>query len=147
MDQSKSLEENLDKFQKIIVDLNNIGEKISDENQAVILLNSSPETYREVKAAIKYGRDSLTMSIVLDALKTRNLEIKKECKDDELLMARERSEKKSWKETTNGFESVEVLMVSHRDIKDAWIMDSREGTIVSSSADIASDKVTDMSML
>ncbi|KAA0043826.1 putative gag-pol polyprotein [Cucumis melo var. makuwa] len=183
MDQSKSLEENLDEFQKIVVDLNNIGEKMSDENQAVILLNSLPETYREVKAAIKYGRDSLTMSIVLDALKTRNLEIKKERKDGELLMARGRSEKKSWKgkersfrskskgksrkcflchkeghfkkncplnksreastseanvtdgynsaEITNGYdsaetgyESAEVLMVSHRDIQDAWIMDS-----------------------
>ncbi|TYK25801.1 Retrovirus-related Pol polyprotein from transposon TNT 1-94 [Cucumis melo var. makuwa] len=97
MDQSKSLEENLDEFQKIIIDLNNISEKMSDENQAVILLNSLPETYREVKAAIKYGRDSLTMSIVLDALKTRNLEMKKEHKAGELLMARGRSEKKSWK--------------------------------------------------
>ncbi|TYK10877.1 Retrovirus-related Pol polyprotein from transposon TNT 1-94 [Cucumis melo var. makuwa] len=182
MDQSKSLEENLGEFQKIVVDLNNIGEKMSDENQAVILLNSLPETYREVKAAIKYGRDSLTMSIVLDALKTRNLEIKKERKDGELLMARGRSEKKSWKgkernfrskskeksrkcflchkeghfkkncplnksreastseanvtdgynsaEITDGYdsaktgyESAEVLMVSHRDIQDAWIMD------------------------
>ncbi|KAA0043220.1 Retrovirus-related Pol polyprotein from transposon TNT 1-94 [Cucumis melo var. makuwa] len=149
MDQSKSLEENLDEFQKIIIDLNNIGEKMSDENQAVILLNSLPETYREVKVAIKYGRDSLTMSIVLDALKTRNLEMKKEHKAGELLMARGRSEKKSWKEkhqlvkrmllmgisqqrllmgtydsSKTGYESAEVLMVSYRDIQDAWIMDS-----------------------
>ncbi|KAA0060177.1 Retrovirus-related Pol polyprotein from transposon TNT 1-94 [Cucumis melo var. makuwa] len=97
MDQSKGLEENLDKFQKIIVDLNNISEKMSDENQVVILLNSLPETYREVKATIKYGRDSLTMSIVLDALKTRNLEIKKERKDGELLMAREEVTKRAGK--------------------------------------------------
>ncbi|KAL0534607.1 hypothetical protein IC582_028898 [Cucumis melo] len=181
MDQSKSLEENLDEFQKIIIDLNNISEKMSDENQAVILLNSLPETYREVKAAIKYGRDSLTMSIVLDALKTRNLEMKKEHKAGELLMARGRSEKKSWKgkerssrskskgksrkcflchkgyfkkncplnksrevstseanvtdgykrllmgtydSSETGYESAEVLMVSYRDIQDAWIMDS-----------------------
>ncbi|KAA0067243.1 retrotransposon protein, putative, Ty1-copia sub-class [Cucumis melo var. makuwa] len=66
MDQSKSLEENLDEFQKIVVDLNNI---------------------------------------VLDALKTRNLEIKKECKDGELLMARGRSEKKSWKGKERSFRS------------------------------------------
>ncbi|TYK04255.1 Retrovirus-related Pol polyprotein from transposon TNT 1-94 [Cucumis melo var. makuwa] len=59
MDQSKSLEENLDEFKKIVVDLNNI---------------------------------------VLDALKTRNLEIKKERKHGELFMARERSDKKSWKD-------------------------------------------------
>ncbi|KAA0050828.1 Retrovirus-related Pol polyprotein from transposon TNT 1-94 [Cucumis melo var. makuwa] len=117
------------------------------------------------------------MSIVLDALKTRNLEIKKECKDRELLMTKGRSDKKSWKgkeksfrmnskgearkcflchkghfkknfplnkskeassskhvaETSeanvidgyeSGYDSVEVLMMSYRDIHDAWIMDS-----------------------
>ena len=105
MDQSKGLEENLKEFQKIIVDLNNISEKMSDENQAVIILNSLPETYREVKATIKYGRDSLTMSVVLDALKTRSLEIKKERKDGELLMARGMSEKKSWKGKEKSFRS------------------------------------------
>ncbi|KAA0036192.1 copia-like retroelement pol polyprotein [Cucumis melo var. makuwa] len=51
MDQSKSLEENLDEFQKIIVDLNNIGEKMSDRNQTVIPSNSLPETYQEGKEA------------------------------------------------------------------------------------------------
>uniref|UniRef100_A0A9I9EI66 Uncharacterized protein n=1 Tax=Cucumis melo TaxID=3656 RepID=A0A9I9EI66_CUCME len=55
------------------------------------------ETYRKVKAAIKYGRNSLIMSIVLDALKTRNLEIKKERKDGEILIAKRRSDKKKWK--------------------------------------------------
>ncbi|KAA0059159.1 Retrovirus-related Pol polyprotein from transposon TNT 1-94 [Cucumis melo var. makuwa] len=55
MDQSKSLEENLNEFKKIVVDLNNIDEKMSDENQ--------------------------------------------------------------------GYDSVEALMVSHRDIQNAWIMD------------------------
>ncbi|XP_038887099.1 uncharacterized protein LOC120077281 [Benincasa hispida] len=64
MDSSKGLEENLDEFQKIIVDLNNISEKMSNENQAVILLNSLPESYREIKAAIKYGQDSFSMDIV-----------------------------------------------------------------------------------
>ena len=81
----------------IIVDLNNIGEKMSDENQTAILLNSLPKIYREVKVAIKYGRDSLIMNIILDALKVRNLEIKKERKDGELLMARGRSVKRAGK--------------------------------------------------
>ncbi|KAA0065973.1 Retrovirus-related Pol polyprotein from transposon TNT 1-94 [Cucumis melo var. makuwa] len=170
MDQSKGLEENLDKFHKIVVDLNNIG-----ENQVVILLNSLPKTYREVKATIKYGQDSLTMDIVLDALKARHLEIKKERMDEELVMARGRLDKKSWEgkekssrmnskgegrkcflchkkghfkkhcllnkskeassskhvtETSeanviDGYDSTEILMASHKDIKDAWSMDSR----------------------
>ena len=42
MDQSKGLEENLNEFWKIVVDLNNIGEKMLDENPAVILLKSLP---------------------------------------------------------------------------------------------------------
>ena len=70
---------------------------MSDENLAVILLNSLLDIYREVKASIKYGRDSLIMNIVLDALKSKDLEIKKERKDKELLLAKGRSEKKSWK--------------------------------------------------
>ncbi|TYK09561.1 Retrovirus-related Pol polyprotein from transposon TNT 1-94 [Cucumis melo var. makuwa] len=176
MDQSKSLEENLDEFQKIVVDLYNIGEKMSNENQVVIRLNSLRGTHREVKAAIKYSRHSLTMSIVLDALKTRNLKIKKEHKDRELHMAIGRSDKKRLKGKekssemnskgkarkcflyhkghfkkhcplnkskeassskhanskandtdeydSTGYDSVEVLMVSHKDIQNAWIMDS-----------------------
>ena len=40
MDTSKNLEENLDDFKKITVGLANIDERISDENQAFIILNS-----------------------------------------------------------------------------------------------------------
>ena len=80
MDSSKNLEENLDDFKKITVSLANIDEKISEENQAIILLNSLPESYKELKAAIKYGRDSLTLDDVLGALRSRELEIKIEKK-------------------------------------------------------------------
>ncbi|TYK21886.1 reverse trancriptase [Cucumis melo var. makuwa] len=127
---------------------------MSDENPAVILLNSLLDIYREVKASIKYGRDSLIMNIALDALKSKDLEIKKERKDKELLLAKgrrhfkkncplnkskEASSSKHAAETsetnvidgydsvevTNGYDLAEVLMVSHRDIQDAWIMNSR----------------------
>lgn len=40
MDTSKTLEINLEEFKKIITELSNIGEQISDENQSVIVLNS-----------------------------------------------------------------------------------------------------------
>ena len=56
MDSSKNLEENLDDFKKITVGLANIDEKVSKENQAIILLNSLPDSYKDIKAAIKYGR-------------------------------------------------------------------------------------------
>ena len=61
MDSSKSLEENLDHFNVTTVGLANIDEVISKENQAIILLNSLPESYRDLRTAIEYGRTSLTI--------------------------------------------------------------------------------------
>ena len=49
MDPSKGLEENLDDFNKIIIDLANIDEKISDENQVIILLHFLLDSFKEVK--------------------------------------------------------------------------------------------------
>lgn len=40
-----------------------------------ILLNSLPEIYKDVKNTIKYGRDVLTLKILISALKSRDLEI------------------------------------------------------------------------
>ena len=80
MDPSKSLEENLDDFKVITIGLANIDEKISDENQAIILLNSLPESHKDLKTAIKYGRESLTLEDVLGALRSRDFEIKKDKK-------------------------------------------------------------------
>lgn len=67
MDPNKDLEQNLDDFNRIVLDLTNIEEEMLDENKATILLNSLPESYNKVKTAIKYGRDSLTMDIELNA--------------------------------------------------------------------------------
>ena len=80
MDPLKNLEENLDEFKKIAVSLANIDEKISDENQAIIILNSLPNSFKDLKAAIKYGRETLSLDDVLGALRSRDLEIKIEKK-------------------------------------------------------------------
>ena len=75
MDPSKNLEENLDKFKKITVSLANIDEKISDENQAIIILNSLPDSFKDMKVAIRYGRESLSLDDVLGALRSRTLKL------------------------------------------------------------------------
>ena len=80
MDSAKSLEENLDDFNVITIGLANIDEKISDENQAIILLNSLPDSHKDLKTAIKYGRKSLSLEDVLGTLRSRYLEIKKDKK-------------------------------------------------------------------
>lgn len=85
MESSKTVEENLNEFNKICLDLTNSGEKIESENQPIILLNSLPEIYKEIKNAIKYGRDSLTLDTVIDALRSKNLELKSEKRENEAL--------------------------------------------------------------
>ena len=74
MNTSKIMQEKLDVFNKLQLDLNNTGKKFDDEDVAVILLNSLPESFDDVKTAIKYGRDILTSSIVINAIKSRDFE-------------------------------------------------------------------------
>ncbi|KAK3225086.1 hypothetical protein Dsin_004948 [Dipteronia sinensis] len=65
------------------IELANAGEdeKLSDENEAIILLNSLLESFKDVKAAIKYGRSSLSLEECISALKSKDLELKIERKD------------------------------------------------------------------
>ncbi|TXG66196.1 hypothetical protein EZV62_007471 [Acer yangbiense] len=83
MDPSKGLGQNLDEFKKMTTELANAGEneKLSDENEAIILLNSLPNSFKDVKAAIKYGRSSLILEECLSTLKSKDLELKIERKD------------------------------------------------------------------
>ncbi|TXG61365.1 hypothetical protein EZV62_012728 [Acer yangbiense] len=99
MDASKCLGQNLDEFKKMIIELANAGvyEKLSDENEAIILLNSLPESFGDVKAAIKYGRTSLSLEECVSAFKSKELELKTEKKDSgENLFARGRQPVKSY---------------------------------------------------
>ncbi|TXG60980.1 hypothetical protein EZV62_012343 [Acer yangbiense] len=75
--------QNLDEFKKMTIELANAGvdEKLSDENEAIILLNSLPDSFKDVKAAIKYGRTSLSLEECISALKSKDLELKMEKND------------------------------------------------------------------
>ncbi|KAJ9678945.1 hypothetical protein PVL29_020990 [Vitis rotundifolia] len=53
MQEDKNLDENLDEFNKLVIELENTGEKINDEDQTVILLNSLPSTYSQLRDTIK----------------------------------------------------------------------------------------------
>ncbi|PON64464.1 hypothetical protein TorRG33x02_273130 [Trema orientale] len=95
MDSTKSLEDNLDDFKRITVSLANIDEKINDENQAIIILNSLPESYKDLKSTIKYGRESLSLDDVLRALRSHDLEVKIEKRSNgEGLQVRGRTQKR-----------------------------------------------------
>ena len=70
---SKPLNQNLDEFLKMTIELANSGENeaLSDENQAISILNSLLDSYKEVKTAIKYGRTSINLDEVLSALRSK----------------------------------------------------------------------------
>ncbi|TXG63617.1 hypothetical protein EZV62_010611 [Acer yangbiense] len=76
-----ALGQNLDEFKKMTIELANArdNEKLSDENEAIILLNSL-ESFKDVKDAIKYGMSSLTLEECISALKSKDLELKIERK-------------------------------------------------------------------
>ena len=90
-----SIEEHLDHFNKIILDLENIDITILDEDKAILLLASLDASYTNMKEAIMYGRDSLTFDEVRSILHAKELQKQEESKEEsgEGLNIRGRSKK------------------------------------------------------
>ena len=65
MDGNKSLTQNLGEFKKLSSDFKESRDKIDDENESFILLNSLLEAYKEVKMTLKYGRQKITTDDVI----------------------------------------------------------------------------------
>jgi len=61
-----SVRDHLDNFNRVILDLQSIGVKIDDEDQAIILLCSLSKSYENFIDTMLYGRDSITVNNVKD---------------------------------------------------------------------------------
>lgn len=70
MDQNKSLEYDIDQFKMINAQLENMDKNIDQEDQTIILLNSLPETFSELKIIIKYVREDLSFDFVVASLRS-----------------------------------------------------------------------------
>lgn len=72
-------------------------------NQIIVILYSLPETFKDDKLAIKYGRESLSLEDILRAFRSKELEIKFQKKTiAEGLQTKGRSEKKTqYKDKSN----------------------------------------------
>jgi len=73
MSENISVRDHLDNFNRVILDLQSIGVKIDDEDQAIILLCSLPKSYENFIDTMLYGRDSITVNNVKDSLQSKEL--------------------------------------------------------------------------
>uniref|UniRef100_A0A803QJX5 Retrovirus-related Pol polyprotein from transposon TNT 1-94 n=1 Tax=Cannabis sativa TaxID=3483 RepID=A0A803QJX5_CANSA len=102
MMEDKSVGERIDEFNKLILDLKNIGVTNEDEDQAFLLLSSLPKYFAHIKDIMLYGRESITLDDVQSALNLKELNQRSESKNSESgdgLYTRGRSEKR---ESHNG---------------------------------------------
>ncbi|KAL2238396.1 UNVERIFIED_CONTAM: Retrovirus-related Pol polyprotein from transposon TNT 1-94 [Sesamum indicum] len=76
LDLSKNIDENLDEFTKLIQDIKLTGDENIDDYTPIVLLNAIPESYSDVKAAIKYGRDSINLDTVVNGLKSKEMDLR-----------------------------------------------------------------------
>lgn len=76
LDLSKGLDENLDVFSKLIQDIKETGNKSIDDYAAFALVNAIPDAYSDVRSAMKYGRDNVTVELVMSNLRTKEIELK-----------------------------------------------------------------------
>ncbi|GJR68923.1 hypothetical protein Tco_0014988 [Tanacetum coccineum] len=74
MSPDTKLSNNIDEF--MILDLANIGIKIKDEDQALMLLTSLPSSYENFMETLLYGSESLTMKDVMATLNSGELKKK-----------------------------------------------------------------------
>ncbi|CAA7015031.1 unnamed protein product [Microthlaspi erraticum] len=82
MNESRSVDENVDDFLKIVAELSSLDVKVSNEVQAILFLTSLSSSYDQLKHTLKYGRDSLTLEEVVSAVRSRERELTTEVQRD-----------------------------------------------------------------
>ncbi|KAK6148492.1 hypothetical protein DH2020_019404 [Rehmannia glutinosa] len=76
LDLTKDMDENIDVFTKFIQDIKLTRDKNIDDYSPIILLNAIPDSYSDVKSAIKCGRDQFSLETIVNGLKSKELDLK-----------------------------------------------------------------------
>uniref|UniRef100_A0A5B7BZJ7 Putative copia LTR rider n=1 Tax=Davidia involucrata TaxID=16924 RepID=A0A5B7BZJ7_DAVIN len=63
-----SMLKHLDNFNKVLADLQNLDEEIKEEDKALLLLNSLPDSYDHLTTTLLYGKDKIKFDDVSNAL-------------------------------------------------------------------------------
>ena len=73
MTKTTPVKEHVNNFNRIILDLQGVGVKIEEEDQAIILLCSLSNSYENFVDSMLYGRDTLSVGDVKDVLQSKEL--------------------------------------------------------------------------
>ncbi|KAL0361624.1 UNVERIFIED_CONTAM: Retrovirus-related Pol polyprotein from transposon TNT 1-94 [Sesamum radiatum] len=76
LDVSKTIDDDIDDFTKLIQDIKLTGDKNIDDYSPIVLLNVISKTYGDIKSAIKYGRDSVNLETVISGLKSKEIDLR-----------------------------------------------------------------------
>ncbi|BAT96024.1 hypothetical protein VIGAN_08289200 [Vigna angularis var. angularis] len=75
MTESRTIEEQLAEFSKIVDDLENIDVRLEDKDKVVILLNALPRTFEHFRDALLYGKDQvITLEEVVTSIRTKEFQ-------------------------------------------------------------------------
>ena len=88
MDQSRSIKANLDVFNKMNQELTLCGEKLSEQQRCVILLNSLPPVFDSIREIFECSSEKITMKQVLEAIKANDSRLNSDKNDPEAMSAR-----------------------------------------------------------
>lgn len=61
----------LDKFDSLVMDLENIDAKIDDEDKALLLLCSLPQSFKHFRDTMIYGKEIISYQEIKSALKSK----------------------------------------------------------------------------
>ncbi|KAH9658981.1 hypothetical protein KPL70_023688 [Citrus sinensis] len=99
-----AMKDHVDEFNKLILDLENVNIILEDKDRALILLSSLPESHEHFVDTLLYGRQTLSLKDVKDALESKDLKKRAELKyqsNTEGLVAKGKPEKKYNKQKKN----------------------------------------------
>ncbi|KAH0714096.1 hypothetical protein KY284_007001 [Solanum tuberosum] len=71
MVEGTSILSHLDAFDSILMDLSNIDAEVNDEDQAVLLLISLPQSFKHIRDTMLYGKDNISYREIKSILKSK----------------------------------------------------------------------------
>lgn len=83
-DENMPVEDFLDEFNALVLDLENLNIKLDEEDKVEIILNSLPKSFKNCKETLKYGRETITIDDIQNALTSKLLDIKSNEKNDNM---------------------------------------------------------------